>query len=198
MKTLIIATKNNNKKREIETLLKGSKIKVLILGDARKKIPIIVENGKTFRQNSIKKAVTVSKVLDTLVIADDSGLEVECLHGRPGVRSARFARTKATDEENNIKLLLLMRYFPLKKRNAKFVCSIAIADKGHLISTVQGECSGKIGLEPKGNNGFGYDPLFTPRGSKKTFAEMKAGNKNRISHRGKALREAKKIIEKYL
>lgn len=198
MKTLIIASKNKNKKREITSLLKGMKIRVLSLDGSHKKVPIIVENGKTFRQNAIKKAVTISKVLGSLVIADDSGIEVAALHGKPGVRSARFARINATDKENNGKLLRLMKNVPPQERRATFVCSIAIADKGQLIGVVQGECQGQIGYESRGSNGFGYDPLFTPERYKLTFAEMKASFKNRISHRSKALKKAMEVIKKCL
>jgi len=199
MKMLIIASTNKNKKREIKNLLKGLKVKVLSLEEANRKVPVIVEDGKTFRQNAVKKAVTISKVLNDFVIADDSGLEVDCLGGKPGVRSARFARAKATDKENNGKLLRLMKKFPsTKNRGATFVCSIALADKGILIGTVQGECRGKIGLKRKGNNGFGYDPLFTPDGYKLTFAQMKAAFKNRISHRAIALKKAREVIKRDL
>lgn len=198
MKSIIIASKNKNKKREIEALLKGMKVKVLAINETHKRIPIIVENGTTFRQNAIKKAIIVSKVLEGFAIADDSGVEVDSLHGRPGVRSARFARVKAADSENNMKLLYLLRNIPPRKRGATFVCSVAIADRGKLLGTVEGRCRGWIGFEPRGKNGFGYDPLFTPNGYNLTFAEMKPRHKNKISHRGEALRKAKAVIRKYL
>lgn len=198
MKTLVIISRNEKKKKELKKLLKGVKIKVLSLADIDINVPEIVEDGKTFRQNAIKKAVTISKIVDAFVIADDSGLEVDYLDGRPGVRSSRFARAKATDQENNRKLIRLMKDIPEKMRGATFVCTIALADKGELIKCVQGTCKGRIGFESKGYNGFGYDPLFTPDGYNLTFAEMKPSFKNRISHRARALEKAKKVIQKYL
>jgi len=195
---LVIASKNDNKKREISALLKGEGIKVRSLNDTERRMPIIVENGTTFRQNAVKKAVTISKVLDGFVLADDSGLMVHALGGKPGVRSSRFARAQATDQENNTKLLRLMQHLPQKERKATFVCSIVLAEKGHVIGTVMGECHGAIGFENKGHNGFGYDPLFIPKGYKKTFAQMRLAIKNRISHRAKALKKVKSVIKKYL
>lgn len=198
IKTVIIASKNKNKKKEIMRMLKTSKVKVESLDETHKRIPIIVEDGKTYRQNAIKKAVIISRILDAFVIADDSGLEVRALGGRPGVRSARFAKTKATDKENNDKLLKLMASMPMKRRGATFVCVIAIANKGRLIRTLQGKCEGRITLKPKGISGFGYDPLFIPDGYKQTFAEMKPSFKNKISHRARALKKTKEFIGRYL
>lgn len=198
MKTLVIVTRNKKKKEELRKLLNSVKIEVLSLDDIDINVPEIVEDGKTFRQNAIKKAVTISKIINAFVVADDSGLEVDYLHGKPGVRSSRFARAKATDQENNRKLIRLMKDIPEKMRGATFVCTIALADKGELIKCAQGTCKGRIGFESRGYNGFGYDPLFIPDGYKLTFAEMKSSFKNRISHRARALEKAKKIIQKYL
>jgi XTP/dITP diphosphohydrolase len=198
MKTIIIASGNKNKKREIRAILKGFKLKVLSLEDIPRKIPPVLENGKTFKENAVKKAVAVSKILKGLILADDSGIEVHCLSGRPGVRSARFAGVNATDIKNNGKLLKLMENTAHSKRKAAFVCAMAAAEDGKLIKTVEGRCRGFIGREPKGYNGFGYDPLFTPAGYKLTFAEMKPAFKNRISHRGIALKKMKEFIGKYL
>jgi len=197
MKILIIASRNKKKKNELINLLKGIRVSVRTLDDLDINIPEIIEDGRTFRQNAIKKAVTVSKIINAFVIADDSGLMVDFLQGRPGVRSARFARLKATDEENNKKLLKLMTKTPLKKRTATFVSTIAIAENGHLIKCVEGTCRGRIGFEPKGYNGFGYDPLFTPNGYKITFAQMSPNFKNRISHRSKALKKTGNVIRKF-
>ncbi|MFH1790792.1 MAG: RdgB/HAM1 family non-canonical purine NTP pyrophosphatase [Candidatus Omnitrophota bacterium] len=195
---LYIASRNKNKKREIEALLKGTGIKVLSLDEVHRRLPVIIENGKTFKQNAIKKAVTISRVLDSMAIADDSGIETNFLSGLPGVRSARFARPKADDRENNAKLLKLMRHAPAARRGARFVCAIAVADNGHLVGTVEGECRGRIGLSPRGDNGFGYDPLFIPDGYTLTFAEMKPSFKNGISHRGRALKKAIPLIVRHL
>jgi XTP/dITP diphosphohydrolase len=131
-------------------------------------------------------------------VADDSGLEVEYLNGNPGVYSARFSGKGATYKSNNEKLLMFLKGVPFVKRKACFKCVIAVADKGKVVGTAEGVCNGKICLEPKGENGFGYDPVFIPDGYKKTFAEMEPAWKNKISHRSKALTKAKKIIAKYL
>ena len=198
MKRLVIATKNEKKKKEVKKILKNIKMTVVCLADLNMHVPTIVEDGTTFRQNAIKKALTYSRYIKGLVLADDSGLEVKSLDGRPGVRSARFAHSKATDEENNKKLLQLMRSMPVKKRSATFVSYIAVADNGNLVGTAEGKCDGMIGLKSKGHNGFGYDPLFTPKGMKRTFAEFDPAFKNKISHRAKALKKAKEVIKKYL
>jgi len=198
MKKLVIATKNRKKKKELEKLLKGLNIKISSLSDLKIHIPHVVEDGRTFRQNAVKKALTFSRYIKELILADDSGLVVDALDGKPGVRSSRFAHTKAKDEENNAKLLKLMRNVPSKRRNATFVSVVALAEKGNLIGTTRGECKGTIGFELKGKSGFGYDPLFTPRGRNRTFAQFSSSFKNRISHRAKAVKKAKSIIRKYL
>lgn len=198
MTQLVIATKNKNKKKELEKLLKPLGMKVLGLSDLRIYIPHIVEDGKTFRQNAIKKALTFSRYIKGLILADDSGLMVDALDGKPGVRSSRFARATAKDEENNAKLLKLMKNVPLKKRGATFVSVVAIAEDGNLIGVSEGRCKGSIGFEPKGRNGFGYDPLFMPKGKSRTFAQFSPAFKNSISHRAKAVKGAKSIIRRCL
>ena len=159
--------------------------------------PIIVEDGKTFRQNAVKKAVTMSRFFDGLVLADDSGLEVDALGGKPGVRSARFARKNATDAENNKKLRKLLSNVLEKSRGARFVCYIALAKDGILLESFEGTVNGMILVKPRGQSGFGYDPLFVPKGYEITFAEMPAAEKNKISHRATALKQLKKAIHKY-
>jgi len=199
MQKVLVATRNGNKRREIKALLKDHKgIKIMNLDDLEGKTPVIIEDGRTFRQNAVKKAITVSKFFDGLVLADDSGLEVDALDGRPGVRSARFARTSATDEENYKKLLKLMGDTPEKQRTARFVCHIAIARKGVLLENFEAAVKGSITFKPRGRNGFGYDPVFLPQKYYKTFAEMSPAYKNRISHRSAALKKLKKTIGKYL
>ena len=196
---ILLATHNKHKRDEIRALLKGFRdITVLNLQDMKVQPPIIVEDGKTFRQNAVKKAVTISKFFDGLVLADDSGLEVEALYGRPGVRSARFARAKATDEENVNKLLTLMKKVPEPKRRARFVCCVALSENGILLGSYRGEVKGDILYETRGNNGFGYDPVFVPKGYSKTFAEMEGVFKNKISHRGLALNKFKNAISKLI
>lgn len=199
MTKVLVATHNKNKGKELKALLSGlPDVKVLILDDLDVNPPIIIEDGRTFRQNAVKKAVITSKFFDGLVLADDSGLEVEALHGRPGVRSARFARAKATDQENNEKLLKLLEKVPGKSRKARFVCCIALADKGVLLESFEGKVEGSLLDKPRGKNGFGYDPLFVPEGCDKNFAEMTPAYKNRISHRGIALKKLKEAIKKYI
>lgn len=199
MTKILIATHNDKKRKELKTLLKDfNGIKVMNLDDLDVLPPIIVEDGRTFRQNAVKKAVTMSRFFEGLVIADDSGLEVDALGGKPGVRSARFARMKATDLENNQKLLKLLTNILEKNRNARFVCYLALASNGMLLDSFEGTVKGKILTKSKGQNGFGYDPLFIPNGHKNTFAEMSQARKNSMSHRGLALKKLKKSIKKYL
>lgn len=198
MKRLVIATRNKGKKREIQGMLKGVAADIVGLPDLEIDIPQVVEDGKTFRQNAIKKALTFSLYSQEMVLAEDSGLAVDSIGGKPGIRSARFAHTNATDEENNTKLLSLMKNIPARKRQATFVCVAALAENGNLLGTVEGKCPGIIGFGPKGKNGFGYDPLFTPKGYQETFAELEASVKNKISHRGKAIEKMKAILEKHL
>lgn len=194
---LVVATRNKDKLREIKTLLKGIRVRVFSL-DSFKGVPEVIEDGKTLEDNAIKKAVQVSKFLKKFAVADDSGLEVEYLNSDPGVYSARFSGKGATYKTNNEKLLELLKGMPLSKRKACFRCVIAVADKGKIIGVAEGRCCGKIGFESKGDNGFGYDPVFIPNGFKKTFAQISASRKNNISHRSIALKKAKSIISNHL
>jgi len=194
---LVVATRNKDKLREIKALLKGLRVRVFSL-DSFKGVPEVTEGGKTLEYNAVKKAVQVSKFLKRFAVADDSGLEVEYLDGGPGVYSARFSGKLATYKTNNEKLLKLLKGAPLSKRKACFRCVIAVADKGKVIGVAEGRCRGKIGFDSKGDNGFGYDPVFIPNGFKKTFAEMSASRKNNISHRSIALKKAKSIISSHL
>ncbi len=193
---IVLGTKNKGKKKEAGKILKD--IDIVTVSELNDNVFEVIEDGKTFRQNAIKKALTYSRYTDELVLAEDSGLAVEALEGRPGVRSSRFARVKATDKENIKKLLGLMKNIPEKNRGAEFICVAAIAKKGNLIGTVEGKCAGKLGLVPKGSNGFGYDPIFYPKGYKHTFAQLEESVKNKISHRARALTKAKSIIQKHL
>ncbi len=195
-KQIVIGTKNKDKLRELQALLKGTGVNVLSLRDFPH-CPEAHENGRTFEANARKKARLYSKHTKMLTIADDSGLMVSTLKGKPGVYSARFAGPGCNYEDNNRKLLRLLKNLPRSKRKAKFVCVIAIYDKGKFIKAVRGECRGSIAAEIKGKNGFGYDPVFIPEGFSKTYAELKPAAKNRVSHRGKALRAAVKEILAY-
>jgi len=194
---LVVATRNKDKLREIKALLKELPVEIFSL-DSFKGVPEVVEDGRTLEDNAIKKAVQVSRFLKKFTVADDSGLVVEYLNGDPGVCSARYSGKCATYKSNNEKLLRLLKGVPLAKRKAYFKCVIAAADKGRVIGTAEGVCSGKICFTLKGDNGFCYDPIFIPDGCKKTFAEMDPARTNEISHRNKALAKTKKIISKYL
>jgi len=194
---LVVATTNKKKKKEIITLLKDLDIKILTLSDF-KYVPKVREDKKTFRENAVKKAVSTSRFVKKLVLAEDSGLEVNALNGAPGVRSARFAGPAKKDNANIAQLLKLLKGLPLSKRQARFVCFAAIADSGRLIKVVNGSVSGLISLEPRGKSGFGYDPVFYYPPLKKNFAQLAPSLKNRVSHRYKALAKAKKILQEAL
>lgn len=191
---IVISSRNKEKKRELKALLKDLKIKVLDLNDFPS-APRVEEKGRTFEENAAAKALKIAKFTERLTLADDSGLEVEALGGRPGVYSARFAGKGATYEANNRKLLRLLEGSPKSKRKARFVSVIAVAYGDKLVGITRGECSGRITFEPKGKNGFGYDPVFFSPKHNKTFAQLSPKEKNAVSHRGRALRKAKKIIE---
>ncbi|MFC1767766.1 RdgB/HAM1 family non-canonical purine NTP pyrophosphatase [Candidatus Margulisiibacteriota bacterium] len=193
-KRLVIATKNKGKVREIKHLLKNFKVKVISLLDMPK-VPDIKETAKTFKGNAIKKAKTIARKFNSLVLADDSGLQVKSLRNHPGVKSARYAGPNPTTNKLCGKLLREMK--AKKDRKARFVCVIAVAD-AEKVRTVKGICSGKIGYKMKGTQGFGYDPVFIPGGATRTFAQMPLKIKNKISHRGKALQKAKKLIKKFI
>lgn len=182
---IIVATANEHKLREINHILKGMRVK----GQGSR----VIENGKTFEANAIKKAKSIRLQPGQIAIADDSGLMVDCLGGKPGVRSARFA-TPPTPQNLCSKLLRVMRK-RCAKRTAKFVCVIALAYPSGKIRTVKGICRGRIIYEMRGEHGFGYDPVFVPAGYKKTFAQMAPAFKNRISHRARALKKLKSIFQ---
>jgi XTP/dITP diphosphohydrolase len=182
---IVVVTTNKHKLKEIRHILRGTRVE----GRGTR----VKEDGKTFEVNAIKKAKAVAKKDGFIVIADDSGLMVDCLDGKPGVKSARFA-SPPTPENLCRKLLKVMRNSRSVNRKAKFVCVIAIAYPNGKIRTVKGACQGRIATEMLGSHGFGYDPVFIPVGYKKTFAEMKPSMKNKISHRAKALRKLKNVI----
>lgn len=194
---LVVATRNKHKLREIKTLLKDLPVNVFSL-DPFKHVPEVLEDGKTLEENALKKAIQISSSLKRFVVADDSGLEVEYLNGKPGVYSARFSGKGATYKSNNEKLIGLLRGLPDNKRKACFRCVIAIANNGKVLGIREGRCKGRIAFKSLGKNGFGYDPLFIPHGYRKTFAQMSASQKNKISHRHKALAAAKRLISRYL
>ncbi len=194
---LVIASKNKKKLLELNRYLKGVRAKVLSLNDF-KRTPRIIENGKTFKENAAKKAIAVSHFTGKLALADDSGLVVKALGGRPGVRSSRFAGPRKSDRANNRKLLKLLEGVPRNKRGAKFVCAVAIADKGELVKVIEEECKGIIAFSARGGYGFGYDPVFLVPKYKKTFGELGLKVKDRMSHRSKALKKAREFLKNYL
>lgn len=193
MKKLVIATGNRGKVKEIKALLGGAYDEILSLREAGI-IADIREDGESFYENARKKALEVSLLTDCDVLADDSGLCVEALDGAPGIRSARFAGENATDEENNKKLIGLIKDVPAGKRQAKFICAIVMARGGSELLHVEGEVYGDILLKPRGEGGFGYDPLFFVEAYGKTFAELEPEIKNRISHRARALAGLKEAL----
>ena len=195
MENIVLATRNTYKIKEIRKILGGLKVKISSALDFPG-LEEIEEDKKTLEGNATKKALVTSKFTNTLAIADDSGLEVDALEGRPGVYSARFAGEDATYNDNNKKLLELMAYVSPRSRTARFVCVVAIADKGKIKKIIKGTCEGIIAFEPKGKTGFGYDPLFIIPEYNKTFAELGAEIKNKISHRAKAFQKTKKFLEK--
>ena len=194
--TVVLATRNQNKIKEILAIFQDASLRFLTLDDFPG-APDVVEDSPTLEGNAQKKAYEMAHFTQQIALADDSGLEVDFLDGMPGVISARFAGKGCSYGDNNNKLLRLLKNAPPAKRTAKFVCVMALYDNGKLIEAVRGECAGKIATEPRGKSGFGYDPVFIPKGYLKTYAELPRSTKNRISHRGRALQAAKKIILKF-
>jgi len=193
---VLFASKNKGKIREVKKILAGAGIEVLSLSDFEN-VPDVVEDRETFLDNSKKKAKEIYHRFHIPVIADDSGLAVDQLHGRPGVYSARYAGESATDKDNNEKLISELTGLP-SPHTARFI-SVAVYYDGINYIAVRGELDGKITLDPRGHNGFGYDPLFIPDGYKNTLAELSLEEKNRISHRAKAFNELKKkLIQGYI
>lgn len=194
---LLVATRNKKKLEEIKELLSDLNIRVTSLADYEG-MPEIIEDGKTFAQNAIKKAATIALFTGKLVLGEDSGLEVKVLGNKPGVYSARYAGPRATDKKNNLKLLKELKGLPLKKRRARYQCAVALADGRHLVGVVRGDCKGLIGFKSKGSFGFGYDPLFIIESYDKTFAQLGPQVKHKMSHRFKALQKARRLIGSYL
>ena len=192
---IVLATKNAGKVKEFQQLLKNFPVEIKNLNDFGP-IPEVEEDGATFDDNAYKKASFTAKVLGLPAIADDSGLVVEALDGAPGVRSARFAGENATDKENIEKLLHEME--GISNRKAAFECVISIAVPSGPALTYEGRCEGEITVKPEGTSGFGYDPIFYYPEYGKTFAEISGEEKNRVSHRGRALQEVAAEFDKVL
>uniref|UniRef100_A0A7V4JPG0 dITP/XTP pyrophosphatase n=1 Tax=Thermodesulfobacterium geofontis TaxID=1295609 RepID=A0A7V4JPG0_9BACT len=196
---LLIATSNMGKAKEISETLKNFNFEIKTLKDFSNIVPP-QEIGKTFFENAYLKAKYYAEKTGFLSLADDSGLEVDILNGAPGIYSSRFAGENATDEENNKKLLELLKDIPLEKRKARFVCVIVVYHPSGKYIKSEGVWEGLIGFEMRGSHGFGYDPIFLVSESnyKKTAAELPIEEKNKLSHRGKALAKLKIFLAEFL
>lgn len=196
-KIIIIATSNEGKAREFKELFTsyGYEIKTLLdfpeIGD-------VPETGNTFAENAFQKASAISKELNTIVLADDSGLEVDVLNGKPGIYSARFAGEHGNDEKNNKKLLAALEGLPLEERTANFHCSLVMVGPDKEPLHVEGEVDGQILEEERGRHGFGYDPLFYLPELDQTMAELPSEQKNKISHRARAIEKLKEHLDEWL
>lgn len=195
---IVLATQNRDKRRELTALLADLDLTVRSIDEFPFLLPI-VEDGETCRDNARKKAVAVAKHTGLIAVADDTGLEVEALGGRPGVHAARYAGEDASYEDNCRKLLKELRDVGPSERGARFVTAVAICDPGQkIVDIVEGELLGSIAERPSGTQGFGYDPVFIVPQLGKTLAELSLDQKNQISHRAQALRKAKKILAEKL
>jgi len=184
---LLIATMNEGKLREYQRLLVDvPELELETMATLSTRVDV-EEDRDTFDGNARKKATEIAAIASLPCLADDSGLEVDVLGGRPGVYSARYSGEGATDESNNLKLLEELQRVPDSKRTARFRCAIVVVDaNGRELAAVDGACEGRIGHQPRGSHGFGYDPLFIPEGYSQTMAELGPDTKNEISHRAKA------------
>ncbi len=192
---IVLATKNKKKIEEIKRIIgaTGAAIRIYTLDD----FPAwddVEEDGDTFEENAVKKALSIAEKTGMTAVADDSGLEVDALQGAPGIFSARYAGDGADDTANLEKLLYEMKDVPDNQRTARFVCCIALAEGGN-VQTFMGYAEGIIGTGPRGENGFGYDPVFAPEGHDRTFAEMSDDEKNSMSHRARALKELQRYLK---
>jgi XTP/dITP diphosphohydrolase len=192
---LLIATTNKNKVREIEAILNTENNFEIVTLNNLKSYPEIIEDAPSFEGNAIKKASTLATYSNLLTLADDSGIEVMALDGRPGVLSARYGGNKLNDFERSLKLLDELT--PFTNREARFTCAIAIATPFGETFTTTGYCYGEIAFKPKGENGFGYDLIFYVPELNKTMAELSNEEKNKLSHRYNALIKAKPILEEF-
>lgn len=197
MKQVIIATQNKGKAKDFEALFGPLGYEVLTLRDVAKDMDV-EETGVTFEENAILKAEAVAETLQTTVIADDSGLEIDALDGEPGVYSARYAGEAKSDEANIEKVLAKLESVPEEQRRARFRCVLAIASPNKKTRTYSGSCEGLILSERRGDYGFGYDPIFFVPNEGKAMAELVPEEKAAISHRGNAIRELKKAMPEWL
>ena len=194
MKRLIFATGNQNKMREIREILADLPVEILSMKEAGIEADI-VEDGKTFEENAIIKAKTIMELTGELVLADDSGLEIDYLNKEPGIYSARYMGEDTSYRIKNANLIERLKGVPDEKRTARFVCAIAAAFPDGIIKTTEGVIEGRIGYEERGENGFGYDPIFYVPEFGCTTAELSEEQKNAVSHRGKALEKMREILK---
>ncbi len=195
---IILSSGNNHKIKEIKNILKNLSFDVISKDDVGFKDFDVVEDGDTLEKNAFKKALELSKLTKGIIIADDTGLFVDALDGEPGVYSARYAGEHVSYTDNNKLLLKNLEHVPLEKRTAFFKTVIAVVLENGVKLNAEGICKGKIAFEPRGENGFGYDPLFIVDGTDKTFSEMTDEEKNKISHRANALINLKEKLEEIL
>lgn len=195
---LVLSTDNKHKIEEIKNILKDLPIEVLTKRDLGLENINVVEDGNTLLENSLKKAKAIKEKTSFMVMADDSGLFVDHLGGKPGIHSARYSGENSTDKKNNMKLLKELEGLSFKERKASFFAVIVLISEDNEVISVEGECKGHIGLSLKEGDFFGYDPIFIPLGYDKSFAELSADEKNAISHRGLALEKLKVTLDKFL
>ena len=191
---IVFATKNEGKVREITEMIDRTDIELVSLNHFTS-LPEIVEDGKTYLENALKKAKAISEFTGETVLADDSGLQVDVLGGQPGVYSARYAGEGATDEKNNAKLLDRLKNIPEDKRTASFFCALVLYDRDGRYASFEAEWRGRIIDEGRGTNGFGYDPIFLDPKFNKTAAELTPDIKNKVSHRGQAFAKLKACLD---
>lgn len=197
MKQIIIATHNRGKATEFKSFFSNFQVNALSLLDLKENLPDVEETGSTFKENASLKAEQIAAIIAQPVLADDSGLVIDALDGRPGIYSARYAGEQKDDRANVKKVLHELVDVPFVNRTARFVCVLAVAIPGKETIFTTGTCEGKIALETSGTNGFGYDPIFIPNGYKKTMAELSATEKNKISHRSRAMEHLEDWIKSF-
>ena len=191
---IIAATHNKDKIREIRQILTDAGVHIVSMSEAGLDALDVEENGSTFEENATLKAEEVTRLTGMAALADDSGLCVDALAGAPGIYSARYAGPEADTRANNAKLLEAMRDVPEAERTGRYVSAVALAYPDGRLLVVRGECEGRILFEERGSGGFGYDTLFAPEGSERSFAEMSAEEKNRISQRSRALAQLRDAL----
>ncbi|MFD1039552.1 XTP/dITP diphosphatase [Virgibacillus byunsanensis] len=195
MKQILIATKNPGKAKEFKAFFSDYGINAVSLLDIPEDIKDIEETGATFEENAALKAEQIAQMMQIPVLADDSGLEIDALNGRPGIFSARYAGEAKSDEANVEKVLSELKEVSKDKRTARFVCVLAIAKPQEETIFRAGYCEGKIALSPIGENGFGYDPIFVPNGHSQTMAQLQPNEKNKISHRKNAIDQLEEWVK---